>query len=94
MDRYARQRLLAVVGDSGQQRIARATFVVASERPLAAEVERDYLARAGAEHFSAPGERPPEFAHAAVFHHGVARDFAEGAWRALSQLNSALEPSQ
>jgi hypothetical protein len=91
MDRYARQRLLAAVGDRGQQRIAAATFVVASASPRAAEVEREYLTRAGAEHFAA-APASPAFAHAASFSHPAARDFAEGAWRALVQLRSVLEP--
>jgi len=93
MDRYARQRLLAAVGDRGQQRIAEATFVVQAAPLFAAEVEREYLNRAGAERFeTAPAGAPP-FAHAAVFRHAVARDFAEGAWRALAQLRSILEHS-
>jgi hypothetical protein len=54
MDRYARQRLLAALGDSGQERIARTTFVVSSEPSFAAEVEREYLTRAGAQQFAAP----------------------------------------
>ena len=95
MDRYARQRLLAAVGDGGQARIAQATFVVSSDPPLASHIEREYLARAGAQHFAeAPvSARATEFAHAAVFRHAAARDFAQGAWRALAQLRSTLEPS-
>jgi hypothetical protein len=89
MDRHARQRLLAAVGDAGQARIASASYRVA--RDAAAGVERDYLARAGAERFE-PVTQPSEpFAHAAAFRHAVARDFAEGAWRALGQLRAALE---
>jgi len=95
MDRYARQRLLAAVGDLGQARIARATFVVSSAPPLAVEIEREYLARAGARHFAEapPSESATPFAHAAVFRHAAARDFAHGVWRALSQLKSTLELS-
>jgi hypothetical protein len=95
MDRYARQRLLATVGDRGQERIARATFVVQSVPPWAAHVEREYLTRAGAQHVAeGPASEPPvEFAHAALFRHATTRDFAEGAWRALAQLRSTLEPS-
>lgn len=95
MDRYARQRLLATVGDRGQERIARTTFVVQSASPLAAHVEREYLTRAGAQHV-AEADTPAlatEFAHAAAFRHPRARDFAEGAWRALAQLRSTLEQS-
>ena len=91
MDRYARQRMLAAVGDLGQARIAAATFTVASD--AAAAVAGDYLTRAGAEHFE-PSELPLEpFAHAAAFRHRGARDFAEGTWRALAQLRAALEIS-
>jgi hypothetical protein len=91
MDRYARQRMLAGVGDRGQAGIAAATFQVAAD--AAAAVERDYLERAGAEHFE-PLEQPrAPFAHAAHFRHSAARDFAEGTWRALEQLRAALEKS-
>jgi hypothetical protein len=95
MDRYVRQRQLAAVGDGGQARIAQATFVVASGEPLARQIEREYLARAGVQHFAeTPASVPAtEFAHAAVFRHAAARDFAQGAWRALAQLRSTLEPS-
>jgi hypothetical protein len=91
MDRYARQQKLAAVGELGQQRIARATYVArASSRP-ASEVERAYLSRAGGEHFASTTERAAAFAHQAAFKHAAARDFAEGAWCALVQLKTALE---
>ncbi len=90
MDRFARQRLLAAVGDRGQERIRAATYVVHAAAP-ASEVERAYLARAGAEHFAAAPASAPTFAHRAAFKHVAARDFAEGAWHALVQLRSALE---
>jgi hypothetical protein len=93
MDRYARQRLLATVGDQGQQRIAAATYVVRSSSAPASEVERAYLARAGAERFAAAPGQSSAFAHQGAFKHTAARDFAEGAWHALVQLRSALEPS-
>jgi len=95
MDRYARQRLLAAVGERGQERIARTTFVVRSVPLSAAQIEREYLARAGAQHFAeAPESEPaPQFVHAAAFRHALARDFAQGAWRALAQLRSTLEHS-
>jgi len=88
MDRYARQRLLAAVGDAGQARIMAATYTVASD--AAAGVARDYLERAGAERFETVAASAP-FAHASAFRHAAARDFAEGAWRALGQLRAALE---
>jgi len=95
MDRYARQRLLATVGDRGQERILRSTFVVQSVPPWPAHVEREYLTRAGAQHVAeATASTPsPQFAHAAVFRHAEAREFAEGAWRALARLRSILEQS-
>jgi hypothetical protein len=91
MDRYARQRLLANVGEQGQARIAAATYSLASTTAAAGDVAEDYLRRAGALRFTAGGDTPSAFAHAAVFQHSVARDFAEGAWRALVQIKSALE---
>jgi hypothetical protein len=90
-DRYARQRLLAAVGDIGQARVAAATYLVASDGSLASEVEREYLARAGATELVAQREPAAVFAHAAAFHHAEAREFAAGAWRALVQLRNVLE---
>jgi hypothetical protein len=94
MERYARQRMLAAVGDQGQQRIARATYVVSADSALASSVEREYLTRAGAEHFHERLDAPAAFAHAGVFQYAAARDFAAGAWRALAQLRNALEQGQ
>jgi|GEM_PF-5013177 len=91
MDRFARQRLLAAVGDRGQERIARATFVVDGATSLATETEREYLTRAGAERFAPVSAVQAPFAHAAVFRHAAAREFAEGAWRALAQIKTSLE---
>jgi len=93
MDRYARQRLLAAVGDLGQERIAARTFVVQSSTAPASDVERAYLARAGAARFAKAPDGPVAFVHRDVFRHAAARDFAEGAWQALVQLRSALGPS-
>jgi len=90
MDRYARQRLLAAVGDPGQERIAAATYVVHGVA-TPSEVERSYLLRAGAERFAPAAGEPVTFAHRAAFKHAAARDFAEGAWQALVQLNRALD---
>jgi hypothetical protein len=90
-DRYARQRLLAAVGDLGQARLAAATYVVGGDGSLSSEIEREYLTRAGATELLASREPSPAFAHAAAFRHAEARDFAAGAWRALSQLKNALE---
>jgi hypothetical protein len=54
-------------------------------------VEREYLARAGAATLSVSGDPGSPFVHAAAFRHAEARDFAAGAWRALSQIIRALE---
>ena len=91
MDRYSRQRQLTAVGDLGQQRIARATYVARASSASASEVERAYLSRAGGEHFASTTDKAAPFAHQAAFKHAAARDFAEGAWCALVQLKSALE---
>ncbi|RYZ07957.1 MAG: hypothetical protein EOO73_09655 [Myxococcales bacterium] len=90
-DRYARQRLLAAVGEHGQARLVAATYVVSGDGSLSSEIEREYLARAGASELLASREPGPTFAHAAAFRHAEARDFAAGAWRALMQLKNALE---
>jgi hypothetical protein len=93
LDRHARQRLLAAVGDQGQERIAAATYVAPSGDALAAVIERQYLERAGAEHFTAAEPTLAPFAHRAAFGSAEACAFAEGAWRALCQLKRALEQS-
>jgi hypothetical protein len=90
-DRYARQCLLAAVGDLGQQRIVAATYAVSGAAEPSAEVEREYLLRAGAVRLEARSEAAGTFAHAAAFRHPEARDFAAGAWRALLQLSNALK---
>jgi hypothetical protein len=94
LDRYVRQRLLAAVGEQGQERIAAATYVAPSGHALAAAIERQYLERAGAQNFATATRAAAPFAHAAAFHTDEARAFAEGAWRALGQLRSALEQAQ
>jgi len=91
MDPYARQRLLAAVGDRGQERIAARTYVVQSSTAPAAEVERAYLGRAGAVYFAPKAHEPVAFVHCNAFKHAAARGFAEGAWQALVQLRSALQ---
>jgi hypothetical protein len=91
MDRYARQRLLAAVGDAGQERIAAASYAVVTEATLAGQVEREYLARAGAQQFSPATTSTPLFTHASAFRNDAAREFAAGTWRALAQLKHVLE---
>ncbi len=89
MDRFARQRMLASVGDAGQARIAAATYRLGTDE--ANGVARDYLERAGGEHFVSMVTPLEPFAHGDVFRHASARAVAEGAWRALGQLRAALE---
>ena len=94
MDRYARQRMLAAVGDQGQQRIARATYLASGDSALSSSVEREYLTRAGAEQFADRDGPPAAFAHSSAFHNAAARAFAAGTWRALAQLRNVLEQGQ
>ena len=89
MDRHARQRMLARVGDAGQSRIAAASYRVAAD--AAGSVARDYLERAGATRFVTGEPGLDSFAHAAAFRDARAREFAEGSWRALAELRAALE---
>ena len=91
MERFLRQRLLAAVGELGQARIVAATYQVGDDATPAAKVARQYLERAGAVRFESAGASPP-FAHAEELRHPAAREFAEGAWRALEQLRQVLEP--
>ena len=90
MDRFARQRLLTAVGELGQARIVAATYQVGDDATPASQVAREYLERAGAILFE-PASASPPFAHAEELRHPAAREFAEGAWRALTQLRQVLE---
>ncbi len=89
MDRYARQQQLVAVGELGQARIVAATYQVGDDASVTSSVARQYLQRAGAGRFE-PARDVPEFVHAAELRHPAAREFAEGAWRALAQLRSVL----
>jgi hypothetical protein len=90
-DRYTRQRQLPEVGMAGQARIAEHVASLISEHPLANEVARAYLARAGVRRFETPPHRSQvSFPHAQYFESVEARQFAEGAHLALSQLRHAL----
>jgi hypothetical protein len=91
MDSFARQRLLAAVGDAGQARIAGGRYAVGGGSAFASSIEREYLTRAGAEQVGVANGPAVPFTHAAAFQHSAARDFAEGTWRALVQLKGALE---
>ncbi|HVY27076.1 MAG TPA: hypothetical protein VHB79_11015 [Polyangiaceae bacterium] len=93
MDTLARQRLLAAVGDAGQARIAKGRYAVGGASAFASSIEREYLTRAGAEQVAVASDPVAPFTHAAVFQHAAAREFAEGTWRALIQIKSALSAS-
>ena len=90
MDRYARQQQLPSVGELGQARIVAATYPGADDASVPSLVARQYLTRAGAERFE-PARAMPTFVHEAELRHPAAREFAEGAWRALVQLRRVLD---
>jgi hypothetical protein len=89
MDRYARQRRLAEIGDAGQARLLAASHRVRGTD--GASTELAYLERAGfrAVELDALAE-PTPFAHAALFRHAAARGHAAGAWRALRAITELL----
>ncbi len=88
-DRHSRQIRLAEVGVAGQARIEHAEAVVRGAD--GADVEREYLLRAGVGSIRVEADAPAEpFAHAAAFRFGAARDVASGAWRALGVIRAAL----
>ena len=91
MDRFARQQQVAAVGELGQARIVAATYSVCDDARVPSLVARQYLERAGAVRFE-PADTTPTFVHAAEFRHPAAREFAEGAWRALAQLRLVICP--
>lgn len=93
MDSLSRQRLLAAVGDAGQARIASGRYAVSGSSAFASGIEREYLTRAGAAQVGDASPSVVPFTHAAAFQHAAARDFAEGTWRALDQIKSALSAS-
>lgn len=88
-DRYARQRRLAEVGDTGQARIGALEVIVPAV--AGAEIEREYLLRAGVRGaVIGPAPEPP-FPHAGHFRFGVPLAVAAGAWRALARIRAAVE---
>jgi len=89
MERYARQRRLAEVGDAGQARLGAASHRVAGAD--GAVTEFLYLHRAGFRAVHLDTLAPPRpFAHAGAFHHAAARRHAAGAWRALRAITELL----
>lgn len=90
MDRYARQRRLAEIGDAGQARLLAASHRVRGTD--GAFTELAYLHRAGfrAVELDVLAE-PLPFAHAALFRHAAPRRQAAGTWRALRAITALLE---
>ena len=92
-DRYTRQRRLEEVGPDGQRRLAAARLTLAPH--ASADIEREYLARAGIGHLGMDADvTPPTFPWSAFFEFPAPLSVARGAWCALSQLRSVLMPEQ
>jgi len=81
---YDRQLRLAEVGELGQEKICAARFEVAPG--ASAEIELDYLRRAGARAEIASAREAEACPHAAAFGFEASRSIGEGAWRALHKL--------
>ncbi|MBN2196299.1 MAG: HesA/MoeB/ThiF family protein [Polyangiaceae bacterium] len=89
IDRYARQRRLAEVGDVGQARLAELEVVLADSE--SADLEGEFLLRAGVRGvITAPG-CPAPLPHEAHFTRKGPRRVATGAWRALKRIRTALD---
>ncbi len=88
-DRYSRQRRLAEVGPEGQLRL-QAAQVRLSAHPDA-DIERDYLVRAGVTPLElGPDATVPSFPWASSFEFAAPLGVARGAWSALYQIRTAL----
>lgn len=88
-DRYTRQRRLAEVGPAGQLRLEAAAQVLAPHD--AAELEADYLRRAGVQQISfAPEISPPVFPWAEQFQFAGPASVARGAHAALARIRTIL----
>jgi hypothetical protein len=88
-DRYSRQRRLKEVGPDGQRRIEQAALAIAEHAD--GELERDYLARAGARQVSIDADAEAlDFPWPQHFRFAASLAVARGAWCALSRLRTAL----
>ena len=88
-DRYTRQRRLAEVGPEGQRRLEAAAQVLAPHD--GAELEADYLQRAGVQQISFdPGAPAPEFPWAEHFQFAGPASVARGAFGALARIRAIL----
>jgi len=91
-DRYSRQRRLPEVGTAGQRRLEQGSLVLAAHP--GADLERDYLVRAGVGGVSVDhASGAAAFPWADEFEVDVCRDIARGAWSALAHLRQLLELS-
>ena len=92
-DRYSRQRRLEEVGPEGQRRLAATRLALAPHE--SADIERDYLSRAGIAHVDIDGEAtPPAFPWSGFFEFPAPLSVARGAWCALSHIRSVLLPER
>jgi hypothetical protein len=88
-DRYTRQRQLAEVGRSGQEKLA--ALVVRTTDDREGRVAYVYLRRAGVVELSLDSSaQRPSFRHSSHFRFAAARAFAEGTHQALQQLRAGL----
>lgn len=88
-DRYTRQRRLAEVGANGQRRLEAAVQLLSLHE--SAELEADYLRRAGVQQISfAPGAPAPEFPWADHFQFAGPALVARGAHGALARIRGIL----
>ena len=88
-DRYTRQRRLEEVGPEGQRRLEQAAMVLA--RHADADLEREYLERAGVRQLSFdPTLSPAEFPWSEHFQFAGPLAVARGAWSALSRIRAVL----
>lgn len=88
-DRYTRQRRLEEVGPEGQRRLEQSTLVLAPHAD--AELERDYLERAGVRQIRWDAAAvAPEFPWARHFEFTGPLGVARAAWSALARIRAVL----
>lgn len=88
-DRYSRQRRLAEVGWSGQERLNEARLVLPEH--AGSDVEREYLLRAGVQSVCVdPSLRAEAFPFEEHFEFGASKALARAAWSALSNIRKVL----
>lgn len=88
-DRYSRQRRLAEVGPEGQLRLLSARVLLSAHPD--ADIEKDYLVRAGVTPLELdPEATTPSFPWTSFFEFAAPLGVARGAWCALYQIRTAL----